>query len=56
MHKMGIKNRLFGYISINGQEIKFIKIYHSSKLNYPTQKRKISLKAYQKLIWNEIDL
>ncbi|HEA70461.1 MAG TPA: hypothetical protein ENH98_00895 [archaeon] len=53
---MGIKNRMFGHISINGQQIKFIKIYHSSKLNYPTEKRKISLKAYQKLIQNEINI
>ena len=50
-----IKNRKFGYISINGHQIKFIKIYHSSKHNIPTLKRKTSLKAYQELIKNEID-
>ncbi|MBA7539420.1 hypothetical protein ES705_31699 [subsurface metagenome] len=52
---MGIRNRKFGYISINGHHIKFIKIYHSSTHNIPTLKRKTSLKAYQELIKNEID-
>ena len=52
---MGIKNRKFGYISLNGHRIKFIKIYHSTKLNYTALKRKTSLKAYQELIKNEID-
>ena len=52
---MGIKNRKFGYISLNGHCIKFIKIYHSTKLNYTALKRKTSLKAYQDLIKNEID-
>ena len=55
MIDMDIKNRKFGYISINGHHIKFIKIYHSSKHNIPTLKRKTSLKAYQDLIKNQID-
>jgi len=50
-----IKNRKFGYISINGHQIKFLKIYHSSKRKTTALKRKTSLKAYQKLIQNEID-
>ena len=50
---MGIKNRKFGYISINGHQIKFIKLYHSAPR--VALKRKTSLEAYQKLIQNEID-
>lgn len=52
---MGIKNRKFGYISINDRQFKFIKIYHSSKFNIAASKRKTSLKAYQKLIQNELE-
>lgn len=46
---LGIKNRKFGYISINDHPIKFIKIYHSSAHNIPSLKRKISIKAYSRI-------
>jgi len=49
----GILYRKFGYVSINGHHIKFIKIYHGSTRT--ALKRKTSLEAYQKLIQNEID-